>query len=878
MNSKHPSNQDLHASTLECINAGRFEQARQQCQQLCRSNPHDAVAWFLLAGISAQLGDLAGVTESCRKVIALQPGNAAAHYNLAVALQTQGKNAEAERHYRAVLQTTPDHLASLSNLGLALRAQGRPSEALRVLGDVLRSRPDATDALNSLGLCHRDLHQYEQAAECFNKILSIDPASAQALSNLGLCLLDQTRTDAAIEVLRKALQLAPDFTDALTGLTTALTRSGKSQEAVALLQQALSRQPANAQLHFTLGNALNAAGNPQAAVTSFQSAIRIDPSHYEARNNLASLLQAAGRLQQAEEAYRAAVQVRPDQAGIHYNLSLVLFEQGRFAEALRSCHTALQLRPDEATFRQHFMKLIAGCPQEALDKVYADEILRCFAAVGVDYQYLAGPALARLRAHKLFQRLEQLTARNGAGAIQDGVRKREFTPLSNDPLLRGLLTHTVICDTPAELALTALRKALLLMVVERWREPADAETDFIAAMACQCANNEFAYYLDPQERALVDALQQSVDAALGAAAGDIASRQRDIAALAMYRPLSGLEHNAALHAVAPAWLPTVRLMIERQLTHWQTEQALRARMPHLTAIQDGVSGLVKDQYEENPYPRWLGVHLLKPQPYAQVFRGMFPHFDPPAFGDGKLDVLIAGCGTGKHAILSKTRFADSVHLAVDLSTASLAYARRKADEYGLTDLRFMQADILELGGIEQRFHIIESVGVLHHMADPGAGLKVLTGLLRPGGLMNIGLYSTLARRSIAAARALYGDRISTLNADTLRELRRQIIDLPPGNPISKVRQTSDFYSLSDCRDLLFHVHEHCFSLPQIAALLERNNLRFIGFELQAPSTKQLYKAANPGDRNLTDLALWDRFEHAHPDTFAGMYVFWCQKQ
>jgi 2-polyprenyl-3-methyl-5-hydroxy-6-metoxy-1,4-benzoquinol methylase len=55
----------------------------------------------------------------------------------------------------------------------------------------------------------------------------------------------------------------------------------------------------------------------------------------------------------------------------------------------------------------------------------------------------------------------------------------------------------------------------------------------------------------------------------------------------------------------------------------------------------------------------------------------------------------------------------------------------------------------ELGG---DFDIIESIGVLHHMKEPMAGWRVLTDLLKTGGLMNIGLYSESARRHIVKAR------------------------------------------------------------------------------------------------------------------------------
>ena len=73
--------------------------------------------------------------------------------------------------------------------------------------------------------------------------------------------------------------------------------------------------------------------------------------------------------------------------------------------------------------------------------------------------------------------------------------------------------------------------------------------------------------------------------------------------------------------------------------------------------------------------------------------------------------------------------------------------RRKAHELGLANIEHAQADILKLDSLDRRFDVIETAGVLHHLADPAAGWRLLLSLLRPNGLMFVGLYSALARRS-----------------------------------------------------------------------------------------------------------------------------------
>jgi hypothetical protein len=93
--------------------------------------------------------------------------------------------------------------------------------------------------------------------------------------------------------------------------------------------------------------------------------------------------------------------------------------------------------------------------------------------------------------------------------------------------------------------------------------------------------------------------------------------------------------------------------------------------------------------------------------------------------------------------------------------------------------------------------------------------------------------------------------------------------------MKSVANYADFFSTSECRDLLFHVQEHHLTLPEIDSFLSRHNLHFIGFEL-APGIAANYRYRFPEDRSMTKLASWQVFETENPITFASMYQFWIQ--
>ena len=107
--------------------------------------------------------------------------------------------------------------------------------------------------------------------------------------------------------------------------------------------------------------------------------------------------------------------------------------------------------------------------------------------------------------------------------------------------------------------------------------------------------------------------------------------------------------------------------------------------------------------------------------------------------------MIAGCGTGSH--LANTIYYLNANItAVDLSLSSLAYAKRKIEDIGYKNINYLNGDILSLKNLNNKFDIVECIGVLHHMERPLDGLKVLLELLKPDGVLKLGLYSELARK------------------------------------------------------------------------------------------------------------------------------------
>ncbi len=345
----------------------------------------------------------------------------------------------------------------------------------------------------------------------------------------------------------------------------------------------------------------------------------------------------------------------------------------------------------------------------------------------------------------------------------------------------------------------------------------------------------------------------------------------DLVIAAAYFPLHSLANAERL--LTRAWPPAVSAVLVQQIEEPLEELRIRATLPALTGIDGEVSQAVRAQYEENPYPRWI-----KGGPPAQ-----------PAILERRpaplADVLIAGCGTGFFTLGFARKVPTARFLAIDLSLSSLAYAKRMAGSLGLTNIEFAQADIMKLGSLDRSFDFIDSSGVLHHMADPWAGWRVLASLLRPDGMMQIGLYSELARQNIVAARALIAERGYRPEPQDIRRFREAVAAAEDGSLLKSISRWADFFTMSECRDLLFHPQEHRTNLPDIKKFLAANGLRFAGFVLDA-LTADRFARRYPELAGLTgkdrfdafaDLDRWHQFETEQPQTFASMYRFWVHK-
>jgi Flp pilus assembly protein TadD/SAM-dependent methyltransferase len=678
-----------------------------------------------------------------------------------------------------------------------LARAGRFADAAGLYRGFLAKDPDHPEANHFLGVCLARSGRRDEGLPFIERSVRLAPRNALYRQNFGLMLAEGGELAAAEAQFRELLMLEPQNPTGHNYLGMARQRLGRLDEAIASYEQALRLRPKDPAAANNLGYCLLERGELERAIPWLRRSIAADGSNPVAHSNLGNGLREAGDLAGAARCYRRALALAPQYANAHHNLALTLRDLGDLYAALEAARSAVRCDPQHRAAWQLFAEILAASRFTAWNADLAAECERLFSQAEVDVQPCAEAILSLVR-----------TGSRGG-------------------LFLLLLEHALVADEAFEREMTALRRETL----------AAPSLELCCALAQQCFLNEYVWTETEAEAVLVSELERSAKTPL------------ELAALAMYRSPAGHEKpSAGGDAFERMWRRLVEEpAIERSLT-----------IASLTPVRDEVSRRVQAQYETNPYPRWQRVPVPGAFPLPRMLRSLFPHADAAKLAAPDApEILVAGCGSGRHAAITAQLQPHGRVLAVDLSRASLAYAMRRCAELGLTNLRFAHADLLELGALDERFDLIECSGVLHHMHEPLAGWRVLLSLLRRGGFMKLGLYSELARRHIVAARR----KVAGLE---VREARRCIFSLPTDDPAREVTTLRDFYSASGARDLVLHVQEHRFTIPRLASAIAELGVEFLGFEL-------------PGKKLALSLEQWDAYETANPDTFASMYQFWIRK-
>jgi SAM-dependent methyltransferase len=244
---------------------------------------------------------------------------------------------------------------------------------------------------------------------------------------------------------------------------------------------------------------------------------------------------------------------------------------------------------------------------------------------------------------------------------------------------------------------------------------------------------------------------------------------------------------------------------------------------------DGITGKVKAQYERLPYPPCNPEDERKRLVYSPLDRlPVINHycFNGACAFDGGFRALVAGGGTGDSTIFLAEQLrefgAEVVYL--DLSQTSMEICRKRAEIRGLGNIRFVLGSILDMASLKLgQFDYISCTGVLHHLADPDAGLRALLSVLKPQGAMYLMLYGRYGR----LATYMVQDLMRLINPESLehraklRNLRTVLKSLPESHwarfrdKVAPTPESTGQAGDAGLYDLYLHEQDRAYTIPEI---------------------------------------------------------------
>lgn len=675
------------------------------------------------------------------------------------------------------------------------------------------------DSLYKKAQKHLRSSQLQEAEFTLLSLLQEKPDHADAWIDLGKLRFHQKDFVGALEANEQALIVNPNNHEALVRTGLALMELNMDGSAIDFLETAATINPTQNVLE-NLGVAHYRVANFDCAAACFNEVLKINPKNKQA-----------------------------------IELITLSFERmGNSAQALELSWQQYKSNPKDLDVQRNMITYLQNLSIKNFNANIKEIITTCLSLDNMSHKMLSRIWIGSYELDPAFQALRDISPDSDL---------RSIFPVLHDEFLRLGIERLPITKASIEKNITTLRYLLIKEheTIESWPKPT---LDFLASMVIGAWYSEYVNSFSAEEQTWLISLKQKLST-INPEYGLDQTQQMMVMLVGCYEPLENALNHKMAAALQRSKSDAVKTVYGLQILEPAEERAIKGQIISFSDIEDDISTAVRAQYEVRPYPRWKTYFPeTSNQALIQISEG--------------LEILNAGCGTGQEAMKYQTTLPKARVTAIDLSKSSIAYATRMSRKYlKKSKITFKHGDILEAHKLNQAFDIISSSGVLHHMKDPEAGLKSLLGILKPGGRIHIEMYSRPAREQVLRPAWNYiKEKGYTRAEQDVRQLRDDIIAMPEGHPCREVLNLGDFYQLSECVDLLFHVNEHTYDLTNMEDMFQRHGLTLIRLTFPA-----LFRAAYlenyPQDPGFENISTIKDFEKKYPLTFLEMYKFWLRR-
>lgn len=811
---------DKVEDAIEKMQENDIDSAKLICESLLKKKTKDPRIKNILSIILIKKNEIEKALPILKSNKKQFPQYVPSYVNIGIINLKKGKNNEALKHFKKTLDLDPKNLTAYENILIILLNEKKTSEVSNILSEIKSKKIIFNNYNYYAAINCEKKHEYKKAFDYYSLFSKDNPNNPESIE--GMARISQQSNDIknAITFYNRAISIAPKA-ESLLNLSTCLELFGEEEEAKACLFRA--KEISDDINVLLIGN-----------------------------NKLANLLLKEERYLEASEICHEAI----EKYKALKDPGSMIIENSYFIElTLGAIVEQISLKKNTPYGEDEFSQKIAKLNFSFLNEKMEDETFN--------------PKTLHYPNQKMIK-----SAINN----HDKINKENLKKIINLDFIINFLKRDMIDDIEIEEFVIKLRSLCLSLIANNDEIVKDKLfKNFIGALAIQCNKNEYIWETNDDDIKNKDVLFKKISEIKSSKVIELEAEILALLTLQTFKSYKELLRNKNLKN-SPN--PYIKKIFELQVSQIEEENKIKKDIKSLEEINNKISIKVKDQYEENPYPRWEIVDKVKTKFYSDSIQNQIkPNTDKIGKRnlDNKESILIAGCGTGLHPIRVALSAQESKITALDLSFSSLAYAQRKSNEMNIKNIDWIQGDILKANKLNTKFDYIESCGVLHHMEDPIKGFKVLSSLLKPSGLIKIALYSSTYKSLIKGLSEYASEKKIGTSLNEIRQFRRYIKRLNNKESIHAKTYIKDFYSTSEFRDLLLHSQEHFFSIDQIKKNIIKNEFEFLGFVFSKDSEKNFYKENYPDDKNLTDLNNWEEIEFKNPMIFRSMYQFWLKK-
>lgn len=678
----------------------------------------------------------------------------------------------------------------------------------------------------------------------------------------------------ALSVYRALEARQPGSQELLHLIIDVLEHQGSHEDAT-FEKQRLPKET-SVELNLTLGHAFLRVQSWAKATQAFERHLATHPGDSEALLGLSKAHVGAGSLASAITTLDFALNLDPESHALRLNYASCLMADGQRASAFKLIKPLLKQDP----FNQRAGRILIDLlPHMSFEALSGDLELTLASLVETssprDQKMLAKVITHHLLQEPKAQQAAKLALLGDWTAFYDFFEASELSHLCMRPAFGALLRAQSLKDARLIALTIGLRRCLLKyyllhQTIASWMDP------LLEALALQAIRTCFLRPAPGPEQHALKNLTDQISAMLLEPSVDLDVVAVPLSIIASYEPLMTLP---GIQRHFKTWKTelvghTLQAVFDHHLQAPMSDQKTAQSIKTLSAPTDEVARRIQKQYSDFPTPQWSTLHHHPYETLADWLNALNPTRPAPASLNSAIEILGAGCGTGRELISIVNAIPTRRTVAVDLSKWSLAYAARKAQELLKQStshrMAFYQADFQDLTRLNGTYHAIFAGQSLSETANPTRAVRNLMDVMSPDGILTFRLPSKSGNKLIRALKSHILPMKLLADLKGVQTLQQEVWRSDAPDQIIAARGMAWFHDTGSCIHTCFSAQKHAFDLTEVADLLAVCGLKLHAIERPAGLKGTLdYSLPAPDD-----LMGWHTLEQKTPELFTAGYRLW----